>query len=71
MKTKYIKLFEDHISNLARLAQLGLTDWPQVLIDYLDGLVVGGDLYLQGTGIKTLPASARVGGKIFYTHKII
>jgi hypothetical protein len=38
----------------------------QTIRELPHGLRVGGDLYLPGTGIKTLPASAKVGGKIFY-----
>jgi hypothetical protein len=61
MKTKYVQLFEDRLESLRKLAELGLTDWPQELVDYINGPMTG-DLILNQSTIESLPAGLRVGG---------
>ena len=66
---KYIKLFEDRLESLRKLAALGLVDWPQELVDYINGPMTD-DLDLMYTGVETLPAGLVVGGDLYLNEEV-
>ena len=67
---KYLQLFENRLSSLRRLADLGLIDMPDKIRDYLAGPMTG-DLDLIGADLRELPAGLRVGGNLWLSYSSV